>query len=407
MTKVLLTLFICSCAYASWAQRTVTGQVTSGDGSVLPGVNVVVSGTSNGTVTDSDGQYRIEVPGGDVSLVFTFIGYATQQIQVGDRSDINVQMVEDAQQLAEVVVTGLNIPREKASLGYSVSEVGGDELAQVNQTNIVNSLSGRIAGVQVTGSSGNMGGSSRITIRGINSITGNNSPLFVVDGVIINNSDYNTVNTARGAGGYDYGNLAQDINPDDVASVSVLKGPNAAALYGSRGANGVILITTKNGSAAKKGIGVKVNSGVSFDRIYILPEYQREYGGGSTVSDANGGVGGFRQQVINGKTYSIADFDTDESWGPKYDGQMVLHWNSFDSWDTKNYLQTREWKAPENDVRDFFDTGVNTTNSIELAGGNDNSTFRLSYTRMDVKGYMPNSNLDRNTIAFTGSSKLG
>src|SRR5690606_16792116 len=137
-----------------------------------------------------------------------------------------------------------------------------------------------------------------ITIRGINSITGNNSPLFVVDGVIINNSDYNTTNTARGAGGYDYGNLAQDINPEDIADVSVLKGPNAAALYGSRGANGVIMITTKKGSG-KKGLGVRVNSGVSFEQIYILPKYQKLYGGGFEVPDADGGVNGFLQQNIN------------------------------------------------------------------------------------------------------------
>jgi TonB-linked SusC/RagA family outer membrane protein len=406
MTKVLLTLFICSCTYISWAQRTISGRVTSTDGSSLPGVNVVVDQTTNGTVTNADGEYTLSVQGEHTVLVFTFIGFQTQKVPVGTQSRIDIQMLEDIHQLSEVVVTGLNIPRERGSIGYSVSEVDGGAVSQVNQTNLVNSLSGRIAGVQVTGASGNMGGSSRITIRGINSITGNNSPLFVVDGVVINNSDYNSIDTQRGSGGYDYGNLAQDINPDDVASVSVLKGPNAAALYGSRGANGVILITTKKGSS-KKGLGVKINSGVSFEQIYILPKYQNLYGGGTTTSDDDGGVGGFQQQEINGQVYSIVDYGTDESWGPRYNGQMVLHWNSFDEWDTKNYLVPREWRAPESDVRDFFNTGINATNNIELSNGNENGSFRLAYTRMDLKGYMPNSTLDRNTISFNGTTKIG
>ena len=209
---------------------------------------------------------------------------------INNRATVNLTMAQDVQQLSEVVVTALGISRAKKSLGYAVTEVGGDAVGQVNQTNVVNGLSGRVARVQVTGASGNMGGSSRVTIRGINSITGNNSPLFVVDGVVINNSDYNTANTARGAGGYDYGNLAQDINPEDIADVSVLKGPNAAALYGSRGANGVIMITTKKGSA-KKGLGIRINSGVSFEEIYVLPKYQKLYGGGYEVPDDAGGSG--------------------------------------------------------------------------------------------------------------------
>ncbi len=405
--KALLTILMCMASVYGWAQRTVTGRVTAPDDAALPGVNVVVKGTSIGTSTDVDGNYTLEVPGENKVLVFTFIGFETQEIEVGNNTRIDVQLAEDARQLSEVVVTGLNIPREKASLGYSVSELGGEDLSQVNQSNVVNSLSGRVAGVQITGASGNMGGSSRITIRGVNSITGNNSPLFVVDGVVLNNSDYNSTNTARGAGGYDYGNLAQDINPDDIASVSVLKGPNAAALYGSRGANGVILITTKKSSLNKKGLGVKISSGLSFDKVFILPKYQNLYGGGSTVPDGNGGVNGFAQQSINGKVYSIVDYSVDESWGPRYDGQKVLHWNAFDPWATENYLVEREWKAPSNDVRDFFNTGVTANNNIELTGGNETSKFRLSYTRMDMKGYMPNSTLDRNTISFNGSSKLG
>lgn len=370
----------------------------------MPGVNVVVKGTTTGTVSDVNGAFSISAPG-ESTLVFTFIGLTTQEVPVNGRTTVNVAMSQDVQQLTEVVVTALGISRAKESLGYAVTEVDGGQVAAVNQTNVVNGLSGRIAGVQVTGATGNMGGSSRITIRGINSITGNNSPLFVVDGVIINNSDYNTTNTARGAGGYDYGNLAQDINPEDIADVSVLKGPSAAALYGSRGANGVIMITTKKGTA-KKGLGVRVNSGVSFEEIYILPKYQKLYGGGFEVPDADGGVNGFLQQNINGRDYSVVDYATDESWGPRYNGQRVLHWNAFDPWDTENYLVEREWKYPDHGPRDFFNTGVTATNNVELTGGGENGSFRLSYTRMDVKGYMPNSKMDRNTINFSGVTKV-
>jgi TonB-linked SusC/RagA family outer membrane protein len=228
----------------------------------------------------------------------------------------------------------------------------------------------------------------------------------VVDGVPIDNSDYNSANTARGAGGYDYGNMAQFINPEDIDNISVLKGPTAAALYGARAANGAIVITSKKGRA-QKGVGVKINSGVGFEQVYILPKYQNLYGGGFEVDDEDGGVNGFAQQTINGQTYSVVDYGTDESWGPRYAGQQVLHWNSFDPWDTKNYLVPREWKAPANDVRDFFKTGISWNNNVELSGGNENSSFRLSYTNYDLDGYMPNSSLKRNTFFVNGSSKLG
>jgi TonB-linked SusC/RagA family outer membrane protein len=387
-------------------QRTVSGKVTSAeDRSFLPGVNVLVKGTTSGTTTGSDGSYSLNVSD-NATIVFSFIGYMSQEVAVGNQAVVDVQLVADVKQLTEVVVTALGIQREEKALGYSVSKVDNAALTSVNQTNVINSLSGRVAGVQITGASGNMGGSSRITLRGINSIAGNNSPLFVVDGIPFDNSDYNSADTQRGSGGYDYGNMAQYVNPDDIESVSILKGPNAAALYGSRASNGVIVITTKKGTK-RQGIGVRVNSGVGFENIFILPKYQNEYGGGFAVSDADGGVNGFAQQNINGQTYSIADYGTDESWGPRYAGQQVLHWNAFDEWDAQNYLKPREWKAPDNDVRDFFNTGVSWNNNVELSGGSDNSTFRLSYTNYDLKGYIPNSMLKRNTVAVNGTTKLG
>jgi TonB-linked SusC/RagA family outer membrane protein len=387
-------------------ERTVTGRVTAAeDASALPGVNVVVRGSSSGTVTDAQGRYSISV-GDNATLVFSFVGLTTQEIPVNNRSTIDVALAADVRQLGEVVVTALGIEREQKALPYAVQEVKGDVAAGINQPNPLASLSGRVAGLQLTGATGNIGGSSRITLRGVNSISGNNSPLIVLDGVPIDNQSFNSLNTNRGAGGYDYGNMAQYINPDDIESISVLKGPTAAALYGARAANGALIITSKKGKA-QKGVGVKINSGVGFEQVNVLPKYQNLYGGGFEVGDDDGGVNGFAQQEINGQTYSIADYGTDESWGPRYNGQQVLHWNSFDPWDAQNYLVPREWKAPANDVRDFFRTGISWNNNVELSGGNENATFRLSYTNYDLKGYMPNSTLKRNSIFLTGLTKLG
>ncbi len=227
---------------------TLSGKVTdlkSGEG--LPGVNVVVKGTNTGTTTGSDGSYMLEAAAANGILVFSFIGYVTKELIIDNQAVLNISLSEDIQSLSEVVVTALGIAREEKSLGYSVQKVDTRGITQARETNFVNSLQGKLAGVQITGASGNIGGSSRVTIRGANSVSGNNQPLFVVDGTPLDNSSANSASTQKGDGGRDFGNAAQDINPDDIESISVLKGPSAAALYGSRAANGVILITTKSG----------------------------------------------------------------------------------------------------------------------------------------------------------------
>jgi TonB-dependent SusC/RagA subfamily outer membrane receptor len=252
MKRILLFCVVSMITFSvSWAQRTVTGTVTAEeDGSPVPGVNVIVKGTSAGTVTDIDGAYQIGVPDEGGILVFSFIGLATEEVEIGNQSTINMTMTADIKQLTEVVVTALGVSREKASLGYSVQEVEGEQIAQAKEPNIINSLQGQIAGVQIQGTNGALGGTSRITIRGSNSFLGDNQPLFVVDGVPVSNSNYANNSQARGfgtgtSGSYDYGNAASDINPEDVESMNVLKGAAATALYGVRGANGVIVITTK------------------------------------------------------------------------------------------------------------------------------------------------------------------
>ncbi|UZR96991.1 SusC/RagA family TonB-linked outer membrane protein [Chondrinema litorale] len=378
-------------AYAQ--DKVISGTVTSGvDQSPLPGVNVVVKGTSIGTITNVDGYFKVNAPETATTLVFTYIGFKTQEVEIGSQTEFSIGLEEDAKQLSEVVVTALGIEREERSLGYATQGIDAEPLSQTRETNIVNSLAGKVAGVQVTGSAGNFGGSSRIVIRGVNSITGNNNPLFVVDGTPIDNSNFNSTGTQNGGGGTDFGNAAQDINPDDIASMQVLKGPSAAALYGSRAANGVILITTKKGSQ-RKGLGVSFNMGMTANSVLILPDYQNEYGGG------------YKQEFDLYEGEPVVNYAADESWGPRMDGQMVRQWYSWYP-DDPNYGQLTPFVAHPDNIKDFYETGYTQNYNLALDGGNESSSFRISMTHMNQKGHIPNSKMDRNTINFSGSHKL-
>lgn len=403
MKKLLLMLSFFLIASYSWAQdRTVSGTVTDKDGP-LPGVNVIVKGTTIGTTTDLDGNYKLSVSSDAEALVFTYIGYEKTEVTIGSKSVIDVTLNPDVQQLGEVVVTALGVSREKRSIGYSTQSVDGEKLAESRETNIINSLQGAVAGVQIQGSQGAMGGSSRITIRGANSFLGENQPLFVVDGMPINNDNYSNANQQSGFGGgaYDYGNAASDINPNDIASMEVLKGAAATALYGTRGSNGVILITTKSASQ-KKGLGVSINSSATFENPLALMEHQQKYGGGATTSSPSG----FVEFIEDGTNYLAPVYSKDGAWGPKYDPSInVRHWDSWDP-NAANYGETRPWVAPENEYEEFFETGVTLTNSVAVTGANDEGDFRLSYTNLDQKGMMPNSELGRNTVSFNSTYNL-
>lgn len=377
--------------------RPVTGVVKDDNGNPIPGVNVLVKESDKGTITDIEGRFSLTLEKADPVLIFSFIGYQTKEITVGDQTEFDVSLKSGTQELSEVVVTALGVEREERSLGYAVQEVNTEGIDQARETNIVNSLTGKIAGVQISNSSGNIGGSSRILIRGINSISGNNQPLFIVDGTPIDNSNYNSGDQSAGNGGRDYGNAAQDINPDDIASISVLKGPSAAALYGNRAANGVILITTKSGKL-NEGIGVSINSSTTFSRAFILPEMQNEYGGGFKLT--------FDEYTNEaGETFKIVNTNANNTWGPRFEGQMVRHWDSMYPGEP-NYEEVRPWLPSPNNVQDFLETGRTLSNNISLAGGNENSTFRLSYTNVDQTGIFPNSSLKRNTVALSAASKL-
>ena len=391
-------------AGAAWSQGKVTGKVTdraSGDG--LPGVAVVVAGQGVGVFTDVDGSYAITANATSDELIFSFIGYRSERVACGGNSVVNVAMSAGVD-LDEVVVTALGVSREKKALGYAVQELGNEAFTQAKSENVVKSLTGKIAGVQVTSGTA-IGSSSKVILRGASSITGDNQPLFIVDGVPMDNSDYSSGNQQRSVGGYDYGNAMQDMNPDDIESVTVLKGPAAAALYGSRASNGAIVITTKSGkghrTAGKKGLGVSVNSSVAFNNVFVLPEYQNRYGGGAGTDWIN------QQMVDSVGEVPIPDYGYDGSWGPELLGQQVYHWDSwYDYEGDEDFGKTRPWSPTDSDVDEFFQTGVTYSNNFSVTGSNDASSFRLSYTNHNQTGVYENSSLNRNTLSFAGASDI-
>ncbi|WP_154855065.1 SusC/RagA family TonB-linked outer membrane protein [Cyclobacterium xiamenense] len=377
---------------------TVKGKVVDENAMSIPGASVLVKGTTKGAATDINGEFSLTLSESEKELEVSFIGYNKKEVAIGNQSEITISLTPEETALSEVVVTALGVKRDERALGYTVQQVDTRGLDEAKETNIVNSLTGKIAGVQISNSSGNIGGSSRITIRGINSISGNNQPLFVVDGTPIDNSNYNSTDQVSGNGGRDYGNAAQDINPDDVESISVLKGPSASALYGSRASNGVILITTKSG-AKNKGIGVSINSSTMVSNVFLLPEMQNEYGGGFSLD--------FEEVVdpLDGLTYKVVNTNANNSWGPRFDGTPVRHWDSMYPGEP-NYGEVRPWQATPNNIRDFFETGVTLSNNVSISGGDDKSSFRLSYTNLDQTGVMPNSSLNRNTIAVSANTQI-
>lgn len=400
-----LSLLFMGFSYAQ--EKTITGNVTDQDGLPLPGVAVLVVGTTNGAQTDFDGNYTITANVGSV-LRFSYLGQQTVDRTVGAPSTINVQMQEDAQALEEVVVTAMGITREKADLGYATQEVQGDEVSKVKQANFINSLSGKVAGLQIK-PSGTMGGSTNAVIRGNASIVGNNQALFVVDGIPIDNDNTNSSDQKTGRGGYDYGNAAADINPDDIETINVLKGAAASALYGSRAANGVIMITTKKGRKSK-GLGITINSSLMVGTAdsSTLPTYQTKYGAGYGPYYASDD-GFFDREDVNGDGIvdDVVPFYEDASYGGPYDAnRLVYQWNSIYPQLTDTYLKPTPWVMAKNNPNTFFQTSSTLVNSVSLDGGSDKATFRLGVTNFDQHGNLPNSEIKRNTINFAGSLDL-
>lgn len=403
LPRIFMILFVLIGHLVYGQSQTIEGTVTDENGVPLPGVTVLVKGTSTGVQTDFDGNYVIEAAQNDV-LVFSFVGMKTVEYTVGSSNTVDVVMETDTAQLEEVVVTALGITREKKSLGYASQQIDGEELTRSRNSNALNSLSGQVAGVQITNNSGQLGGSTRIVLRGVGSITQGNKPLIVVDGIPLDNSNYNSNSAQTGSGGYDFGDTGFDINPDDIASMNVLKGGAAAALYGNRANNGAIIITTKSGKEGKAEI--TLNTGISLETINVIPQVQKLYGGGggdnSTIEQST-----FDQATINGTTYNIVQYGVDESWGPRYDpNALVLHWDAFDPEFPNQYLNPRPWVYPETDKEDFFNTGVSTNNGVAFSLGSEKSTMRLSLNNTQSAGIVPQSELDKTSLNFNGNTKL-
>ncbi len=405
----ILTLLLAFVVQVTFAQeRSITGTVSDESG-VLPGVSVLIEGTSTGTETDFDGNYSIDAKSGDV-LRFSFVGMTTVTRSVGSENSINVVMVSEENTLDEVVVTALGISREKKSLGYATQQVDGDQISTVKDPNFTNALQGKVAGLAVK-SSGTMGGSTNVVIRGYSSLTGNNQALFVVDGVPISNQIANGGGLDNGYGGYDYGNNASDINPDDIESVNILKGGAATALYGSQAANGVVVITTKKGKSrgSKGGIGVTINSTVTFNTVNddTLPEWQTEYGAG--YGQYYGDTGYFFDIDFNGdgNTELATPSSEDASFGGRFDPNlMVVQWYNWYPQYGDSYGEATPYVAGENNPSTFFQTGMTTFNTITLDGANEKGSFKLGYTNLSQSGIMENSSVNRDNVDFAATYKF-
>jgi TonB-linked SusC/RagA family outer membrane protein len=390
-------------------KRTITGSVTDSAGAPIPNVSVRIKSARSGVSSKEDGSFQISAGSTD-ELIFSNVGFATQEIRIGNKSNIMVTLSRNAQALNEVVVTALGIRRSKNSLPYATQQISGDQVNKTLNTNFVDNLSGKVAGLQIT-SSNTMGGSNNVILRGMKSLTQTNQALFVVDGVPFDNTNPTTTGAA---GGYDMGNAVSDINPNDIESISVLKGAAASALYGSRGSNGVILITTKRGSRLNKGLGIMVDFGINAgtpDKS-TLPKYQTQYGEGQGSSGASAGNPNpyfFWQPTSfsNGQNVQIVQTPYDQMTGPAYDAStMVYQWDAF-SPGNPNYGKATPWMpAAHHNAQDYFVTPITTSTSVFLDGGGDKGTFKMGYTRSTDKGYLPNSNLLKNLLNFGATYSL-
>ena len=372
----------------------VTGTVTSAaDGTPLPGLSIIVQGTSIGTITNADGNYTINAPA-DGILVFSFVGFKTQEIAVQGRTTINIEMEESIEALEEVVVTALGIKREEKSLGFSVGKVSGEELSRIAQENVLNSMAGKVSGVTIN-STGGTGSTVSMVIRGATSMSTDNQPLFVVDGVPMSN----TVNNVGGFGKdnrVDYGNAIADLDPETIESVSILKGPSAAALYGTRAGNGVVLITTKKASGIQ-GMRVSVTSNTVFD---IPARYL------DTQTQFSTGFFSFRPENVGGGILPPISAGDDTGAGPENDkGYWAVQWHS--PLDANGVPVPIEVVSYPNNIRNFInDFGFTTTNGASISNSTQALNYRLGFTNMTHDGLIPNSDLKKNTLTLAATSKL-
>ena len=373
----ILTLLLAFVVQLTFAQgKTISGTISDASGLPLPGATVIVKGTASGTSTDFDGKYTIKANQG-ATLVFSFVGYTTKEIKVGASNTINVQLSEDAQALEEVVVTALGIKREKASIGSAVTTVSSEQLNEGSQANIADAIKGKVAGVVISNSSTDPGASSGMIIRGFSSLGGSNQPLYIVDGVPI--SDGSNFSSSLN-GGYDFGRGSGDINPDNIESISVLKGASSTALYGSRAANGVVIITTKKGKSSK--LDVDFSTTMIFSDLLRAPKYQDKFG-----------------QGWDGQHY----LGENGSWGPRFDNSVIV-WGNV----VNNSQKLKPYAFQKDQLRNFFDVGESYITNVSVSGGSDNTTGRISVNNSTSDGIYPTSadSYERNTLTLSFNSKL-
>jgi TonB-linked SusC/RagA family outer membrane protein len=381
----------------------VRGKVTDEKGEALPGVNVKIKNGKGGTVTDPDGYYLITMPGAGSVLVFSFVGYTSQEAAIEKTQTLDLHLSPDSKMLNEVVVTtALGIQREEKALGYSATVVQGEQLTNAMASNWTDALSGKVAGLNLVRSNSGPTGSNKIILRGENNLTGDNEALIVVDGVVINQgSGRRTGITGESAYGTnsenmpaDYGSGFNDINPEDIESVTVLKGPGAAALYGQRGANGAVIITTKSGSRKRKGLGVTLNSNANIETVNRWPDMQYEYGQG---------LDGAAYYSYQASADGANTASTSSAYGPRFEGQQFFQYDPV----TQTQGATRTpWVPYRNKINKFFDAGQTITNTISVDGGSDKTTARFSFTNVHNKWIVPNTGYGRNTVSMSVNSQV-
>ncbi|WP_343701196.1 SusC/RagA family TonB-linked outer membrane protein [Chitinophaga sp.] len=383
--------FIAVSLYATGQDVTVAGTVTSEkDGQPLPGVTITVVNSTKVAITDEQGQYRISLPSLTGALEFSYIGFEKRREEINGRQVVNIQLVQAAGALQEVVVTAIGIERKRAALGYSAQVIKGSELTEARETNVANSLKGKVAGVFVSASATGPGGSSYVNIRGASSFQGNNQPLYVIDGVPIDNQTIGApdLGNARGTS-RDYGDGIGNILPDDIETITVLKGPNGASLYGARGANGVILITTKKGKAGKRA-KIEFNSNATYEKPLVTPKRQNAYGPGYGQS-----IDSWDLVTIDGQQVRRLPDWIPDMWGAKFDGQPI----ALLMWPDLGVIPYTG--RGDDEARKFYQTGSTYTNSLAVSGGTDKVNYRVSLSDLRNQGIYPTSTLKRQTVNTT------
>jgi len=404
----LLTVLVLASVLAFPQTKTVTGKITDQNGQPVPFATVRIKGTKQGVSANAEGDYSIKADPSQ-TLQVSGTGINGQEFVVTSAGVMNLLVTRRNEDLAEVVVTtALGIKRNKNLLPYSAQTVGGDEVTKTRGDNFVSALSGKVSGLEIR-QANTLGGSTNVVLRGYKSLVGNNQALFVIDGTPFDNSNTTNTGAVASRGGYDYGSAAADINPDDIESINILKGAAATALYGSRAANGVILITTKKGR--KGALGISINSGVSVGKVdkSTFPTYQHTYGANYGSANGYGSAdGNFLSFDVNGD--GIDDLVTptteDASWGAKFDPNLqVYQWDAFDK-SSPYFLKSRPWVAAANDPTTYFETPVSFNNSVVVDGGSDKGTFKLGYTKNNDKGILPNSQINKDLINLVTTYKI-